>query len=197
MGKIKRKLFIVDRSLQYKLIGVVAIYFIVILGVVAITLFLPLFQNLSAPDLDLAHKAFAAETALSIHLRFWPAFISIAAILLIHSIFVFHRIAGPIYRFRMFYKSVSVGNLSGTIKIRRNDYLHTDERLLNEMLEGLRTRVDRVNTEYYLLRDDLHELGSMVSADVNTELAERMGKTLEQSDALERALKEFKYHGEP
>jgi len=187
----------VDRSLQFKLIRLVALYFLVLLGVVAVSLFLPQFLSLHGPGPDLTAKGLTDEAALFIHLRFWPAFISIAAILLIHSIFVFHRIAGPIYRFRMFYKSVSVGNLSGSIKIRKNDYLHTDERLINEMLEGLRTRIERVNNEYSLLRDDLHELGSMVSERTPPELAERMSRALEQSNALERALKEFKYHSEP
>ncbi len=191
MARIKRRIYIVDSKLQYKLVAVIVFYFLVILAVVAISLFLPLFQGLHDTNLDMTGKGLIAEKILFIHIRFWPAFIFISAILTLHSIVVFHRIVGPLYRFRMFYKTISAGDLSGEVKIRKNDYLHRDERLLNDMLAGLRARIDAIRKEHDLLHHDLQRLGSMDVSDANPGIFSRIDTALKRSDSLKKALQGF------
>ena len=56
------------------------------------------------------------------------------------SIFVSHRIAGPLYKLGMFFKKARDGNLAEKLQFRRTDYFHEVADGYNEMMEKIRTR---------------------------------------------------------
>jgi methyl-accepting chemotaxis protein len=55
----------------------------------------------------------------------------------IHSVRIFHRLIGPLYRFRWAFAKIGEGDLSFRVQIRKNDYLQKEKKTLNEMIDAL------------------------------------------------------------
>jgi methyl-accepting chemotaxis protein len=55
----------------------------------------------------------------------------------IHSVRIFHRLIGPLYRFRWAFSRIAGGDLNFRVQIRKNDYLQREKKTLNEMLDAL------------------------------------------------------------
>ena len=62
----------------------------------------------------------------------------------IHSVRIFHRLIGPLYRFRWAFDKISEGDLNFRVQIRKSDYLHREEAALNKMIEALAEKCENV-----------------------------------------------------
>ena len=60
------------------------------------------------------------------------------AVLAIIVIFISHRIAGPLYRLKMYMEKVENGDYSVTLNFRKNDAIHDIAESFNRMLQGIR-----------------------------------------------------------
>jgi hypothetical protein len=92
---------------------------------------------MSNEDLSWDIRVAAAEKLLTLHSRVWPAIIAVVCVLGIHSVRIFHRLIGPLYRFRWAFAEVAKGALNFRVQIRKNDYLHRENKALNEMIHAL------------------------------------------------------------
>jgi len=128
---------IVDRSLQYRVLAIIVTYSLVIVLFLVICLFVPDILAMSNEDLSWEIRAAAAEKLLTLHSRVWPAIIAMVCVLGIHSVRIFHRLIGPLYRFRWAFAEIAKGALNFRVQIRKNDYLHRENEALNEMIEAL------------------------------------------------------------
>ena len=138
MSRNQRRRFpVVDRSLQYRFLAFILVYSFAIVLFLAAFMFIPDIMRLQDQSLSFDTRADAAENMLTLHARVWPAILLVICLVAIHSFRFFHRLIGPLYRFRKVYEQVRNGDLSFKVKIRKKDYLHEDEAGLNEMLETL------------------------------------------------------------
>ena len=101
-------------------------------------------------------------------------------LLTVHSLFVSHRIAGPLYRFRAVFKALAGGNFSIRANIRKHDYLHTDAGVLNEMIETLETRILGLEEQALQLKESTAELKEAVGSGASAGVK----KALEQVEFL-------------
>jgi methyl-accepting chemotaxis protein len=92
---------------------------------------------MSNEDLSWEVRAAAAEKLLTLHSRVWPAIIAMICVLGIHSVRIFHRLIGPLYRFRWAFAEIAQGALNFRVQIRKDDYLHQENKALNEMIHAL------------------------------------------------------------
>jgi len=136
LGK-RRRSYIVNRSLQYRFLATIIIYCFITVAFLSVYLFVPEIMRLEDESLSLQVRAVAADRILTFHSRIWPASIALICFLGIHSILFFHRVAGPLYRFHGAFERVRQGDMSFQVRIRRKDYLHTEEELINEMIEAI------------------------------------------------------------
>ncbi len=143
----KRRQILVDRF-QYQLLLINLLYFFAILLIFSAALFVPLIIQLESSTLSQPEQEVVATQFLSLHARVWPALLIAFLLLAIHSIFVSHRIAGPLMRFRNTFKAVAAGDLSIRVTIRKHDYLGSEADILNEMIAGLRTRIKDIEKHY-------------------------------------------------
>jgi methyl-accepting chemotaxis protein len=193
MKKSKRRQYLVDKKMQYHLLFITIIYFLAILFVVGISLFVPLMSSLHATDLDPQQRSIIADEILYLHARFWPAFIFITVILSLHSLFVSHRIAGPLYRFRKAYQAVADGDLSRTIHIRKYDYLHEEEEYINTMIGAIGSRIKDIQLEYQNMAESLGRISSIeASGAINSEVLTELTELEEKSRKLKEKLDFFK-----
>jgi hypothetical protein len=115
----------------------VLIYGLMIVAFLAVFLFVPDIIRLHDEGLSISIRAAAADKILLLHSRVWPAVIALICVLGLHSFRAFHRIVGPLYRFRWAFDQIRNGDLSLRVKIRKKDYLHMEEAGLNNMIEML------------------------------------------------------------
>lgn len=166
--KAFRKAWIVD-STQYKILATIALYILIALILSGVLILLPGITLLS--EKLTSEQQQALREMLLLHERFWPTILIVTAILALHSIFIFHGIFGPLHRFRTIFNNVAEGDLSTLIKIRKNDFLKTEEIAIRQMVTSL-------NTQVGLLQQAHEEL-------LNTQLA--IKETIEGSEKISKS----------
>ena len=184
----KRRQILVDRF-QYQLVLINLLYILAILLIFSAALFVPLIIQLESST-PLSEQEVVASQFLSLHARVWPALLIAFLLLAIHSIFVSHRIAGPLIRFRNTFKAVAAGDLSVRVTIRKHDYLGSEADILNEMIAGLRTRITDIEKHYeevcrvVMVLERTIESGSVEDMNQNIDALrvqmDRLGASMEQ-----------------
>ena len=137
----RRRSYIVNESLQYRFLATIIIYCFITVAFLSVYLFVPEIMRLEDESLTLQVRAVAADRILTFHSRIWPASIALICFLGIHSVLFFHRVAGPLYRFHGAFERIRQGDMSFRVKIRRKDYLHPEEALINEMIEAVSAKL--------------------------------------------------------
>jgi len=137
-AKKKRRQFpIVDRSLQYRFLAFVLVYGLITIIILAVSLFLPDVINMNDENLSMELRGAAADRILTLHMRVWPGIIAVVCIFGLHSFRTFHRVIGPLYRFRWAFDKIKKGYLNFRVKLRTKDYLDKEEEMFNEMLDAI------------------------------------------------------------
>ena len=144
MARFKRRQLFVH-PLQHWFVVTAVIYFACLLLVLYGIVFLPMVQSLDDPSVTWQERAQVASQFLDFNARVWPWLLVTFLGLLLHSIYVMHRIAGPLYRFTALFQTVGAGHLHLRAHLREHDYLHREARDFNAMLDRLEQRIDTVN----------------------------------------------------
>jgi methyl-accepting chemotaxis protein len=137
----RRRSYIVNKPVQYRFLAIILIYCLTIVLFLAVFLFVPDIIRMQDESLSLEARAAAANKILTLHARVWPAVIAIICVAGFHSFRSFHRLIGPLHRFRSVFEQVGGGDMSFTVQIREKDYLHQEEAALNEMLGKIAGKV--------------------------------------------------------
>ena len=173
MGPIRRRTYVVDKKLQYRLLGYNAIYFFITLAALSLALFTPLVFEISDPSLYPRQQAEVAGKILYLHSYLWPAFLLVLVILGFHSVLVSNKIAGPLYRFRATFQQIIQGDISGSIKIRKGDLLINEQTKIDEMISILKSKIGQIKAEEAAMGDLLAKLhGQELNAEQKAVLAE-------------------------
>ncbi|MFQ5960398.1 MAG: hypothetical protein ACE5MG_03305 [Candidatus Methylomirabilales bacterium] len=186
----KRTRILVDRF-QYQLLVINLLYFLTILLIFATVLFLPLVLQLYSGTLSPAEQAEAASQFLSLHTRVWPAVFLVFVLLAIHSVFVSHRIAGPLYRFRKIFRAVADGDLSSHRPLRKHDYLGKELDFINEMITSLRTRIKGIEDSYKEARALVIALERAIEQESREDMHQTIEELRHQMERLQGSLDQF------
>lgn len=174
---------LVDKSRQYKFLALVTAYNLLVAFFFGLSLFFPDFLSITDENIPLETRAAIAERILYFHSRIWPIVIALICLIGLHSFRTFHRLIGPLFRFRWAFDQLREGNLGFPIKLREKDYLHREEESFNRMLETLAPKLENVRSECQAALqtvDDLLENGE----DVPAHLKERLNRTRMHLHAL-------------
>ena len=143
--KNRRRWFpVVNRSLQFGFLAVILAYAGLLVLVLATALFLPDFIRLSDQARDFQTRMAASQVVLAVHQRLWPPVLGFLIVMGIHFFRLFHRLVGPLYRFRRAFEQIAKGDLSRNVQIRKKDFLHQEEGALNDMIRSLSEKVASV-----------------------------------------------------
>jgi hypothetical protein len=154
----RRRVRVVYRSLQYHFLAQFFIYSTIIIFFLAVFLFLPDMLKMQDETLSMAERANAADRVITLHIKVWPAAIVLIALLGVHSFLTFHRLSGPLYRFRLIFNQMRNGEMIYPIKIRKKDFLHTEEKVLNEMIKVLTDKLQNIQQAGEDALNAFHEL---------------------------------------
>ena len=171
MGPVRRKTYVVDKRLQYRLLGYNAIYFFVTVAALGLALFTPLIFEISDPSLSPREQAEVAGKILYLHSYLWPALLLVLVILGFHSVLVSNKIAGPLYRFRATFQRIIEGDITEPLKIRKGDLLIHEQTKIDEMISVLKSKIGRIQEEQDAIGVLLAQIrGQELSAEVKAVL---------------------------
>ncbi|MCM8766292.1 MAG: methyl-accepting chemotaxis protein [Candidatus Omnitrophica bacterium] len=103
--------------------------------------------------------------------------VGIATIIL--TLFISHKIAGPLYRFKKELSSVGNGDLSKNFQIRKYDQLQDLAVSMNEMINKLRENLGELKKRYNFLRESWEKVIKPAFSH-ETKTAEEIEKTIKE-----------------
>jgi methyl-accepting chemotaxis protein len=168
------------------------IYFFVIVLAIGVSLFLPLYFELSNPGLTPAQQGQVADKVLYLHGNLWPVIVVIFIILSIHSILVSHKIAGPLYRFRQTFQEIIEGNIAKMVKIRKGDFLVNEQTKIEEMMDMLRSRIGNIKNEQAAMEQVLKEIVGNHGSHLSEDLRSFIDKLEEHTSRIKREADYFR-----
>ena len=166
MAKIRnrRKRLFID-ELQVRLLSINVAYFAAILLIFAVALFAPLvIQLVGSTEGPEWEQQLVAAQFLYLSNTIWLPLVLTFVALGAHSVLISHRIAGPLYRLRSLLRSVAEGNFVARAALRDKDYLKTDAKVVNDMIEKLSALIEDVDERAYELHKTVQQLKTAFEA---------------------------------
>jgi methyl-accepting chemotaxis protein len=146
--RFRRRRFLIDGRLQFKLIaasiGYVAFYVVMM----AVAIFAPLMFKLNHADPNSNQAYQLADQFIYLHGHIWPVSLMVLVLVSLHSLWVSHKVAGPLYRFRQIFLSLAAGKLPSQQHLRKRDYLQNEMKMINEALESLRIQASNMQKSH-------------------------------------------------
>jgi methyl-accepting chemotaxis protein len=189
---LRRRKFVINKSLQYNLLFISLLYAVLFLVIIGASLFIPLMVELERAE-DASEKALqASKLILYLHANFWPAVLLVLIFIGLHSVRTTHRIAGPLYRMNLIFKAIKEGNLPRPIQTRKGDYLLPEIEEVNQVLEKLRGKVTEIQGAQVQLSEAISECDKVVSQCSKDEIIERINNIIGKGNQLAEKIRYFK-----
>lgn len=167
---------------------------LLVFGLAFVGPFIPPALKLAAP-LPLAERARAANQFLVLAetVTVWPALAVLIPAAAVFSIYLTHRLAGPLFRFEQTARELIRGNLALRIRLRKGDELHELAGLLNEVLDTIEPAFREIRESEAHVREAvswiMDEMRKQPS--VNREALNRLEIALKGSQRINETLKRF------
>jgi hypothetical protein len=189
---LKRRKYVLSRKLQFTLMLISFSYVILFCVVMGSYLFIPSMVELDKSYTGSDEDLLAAKYILRLHEKFWPALLLSFFAIGCHSIFVSHKIAGPLYRFNLIFSAMKDGIVPTPIQLRPGDYLSIEMDNINQMLEQLREKLTELQEAQAHLNSSMIEFKDTASHSSMNELIKKMEDLCEQGKKVEEKLGYFK-----
>jgi hypothetical protein len=157
----RRRKILVD-PFQKRLLLVYLIHFSAVLFITLGAIFLTLMVRLERTSLSFEQEQEVARIFATLNQQLWPVFWVIFSLLVVHSLIVSHRVAGPMIKLRETLRRIGDGDFSGSLTLRRSDYLRRESDVINATLETLRKRFAEVLDEQTALEGVVREMGNAI-----------------------------------
>ena len=191
MRPYKRRKFFIDRQFQLKYILLVIFMLLLYTALFVGFLFIPQLLPLIF-DSPLDEQAKAAEILLLYHKNVWPAVFIVIPLFGFFSIFITHKIAGPVYRLKKRVEQMIAWDLDSRVTLRKGDDLQELADCINLLSDELKGFASALKESYETLSSDIDEIQlqiavGTISSDTGRELITRLdfsrqgiAKTLER-----------------
>ena len=130
-----RKQYIIKRNLQFGLFVETAIFLLVVAIIVGLSIYLGIFRTLLF-ELS-GEKITLINRFISLRLLVW--FIPTVIAIVIASVFLSHRIAGPVFVFQRTIDDIMSGKTPHKIRLRKHDKLKDLAEDINRLIDHLAT----------------------------------------------------------
>jgi hypothetical protein len=192
MNFTKRKNYFIEKKFQVKYLLLTILMLLTYSLLFIVIIFAPYMLTLYF-DYPLNEQAESARVILLLHGRIWPWIGGVILFFGTVSIFISHKVAGPLFRMKKSLDKVTQGDLSVVIKLRKWDDLKDLAERINLLVEELRTFVTTLRNDYDLLSDYIQELEHKIESKALTEESGReiIRKVQDSRKNIETALKRF------
>lgn len=187
----KRRKLLIDKA-QYKLLVVYLIHFVAVLVIVFSALVFIFTRQLEHSSLTAIQRQEVAGRILWFYGHLWPFMWGIFMLLVVHSIYVTHKIAGPLYRIKSVLWSVKNGDLTSRVKTRTGDYLTDHAQAVNDVIDTYRNKMEGLQVMSSSVDSARDNLSSAIDQGSLDEARQRFDELSDQIDGLHKSLGFFK-----
>lgn len=172
MAKYSRWNYFIDKGLQTKYVIITTGVLVIHTFIVLVAIFAPyiMMMTLDYPEAD---KVQAARALLLLHGRAWPVIGIIILIFAALTVFMSHRIAGPIFNIKRGIRRIATGDLSVNIHLREKDEFHDVAEELNTLTVQFRDNIVILKENSALLEEHLFRLQQAVGGNRIDEQADQ------------------------
>lgn len=189
---IRRRIYFIEKKLQAKYILLTVFSLVIYTCIFVLIVFSPYMITLYL-DYPLADKTEAAKALLLLHGTVWPGLGAGIFFFSILTLFITHKVAGPLFRLKRDISQVVEGDLNVVVRLRRGDDLKDLAEKVNLLIEELRTFVNASRTAHDLLDGYIRELEQEIARKSLTEESGReiINKIQASRKNIETALQKF------
>ncbi|OQW33474.1 MAG: hypothetical protein A4E19_03505 [Nitrospira sp. SG-bin1] len=191
----RRQLFV--HPVQYWFVVTTLLYFACLLITLYAVIFLPMALPLDDPTVSWEHQAQIATQFLELNGRIWPWLVITFLLVLLHSMYFMHRIAGPLYRFMALFRSIGTGQLYQRARLRKHDYLHREAQAFNSMLDHLENRIQTIHLHSALVTQAYEAVALRVQEQTPGRITDALQNLEEEIRRFKTCLTEFELHTQP
>ncbi len=185
----RRQLFV--HPVQYWFVITTLLYFACLLLTLYAVVFLPMAQPLYDSSISWEQRAEIATQFLELNGRIWPWLIITFLVLLLHSMYFMHRIAGPLYRFTELFRSIGAGRLHQRARLRKHDYLHREAQAFNSMLDHFENKMQTINLHSALVTQAYEAVALQVREQAPGQITAALQTLEEEIHRFKTCLAEF------
>jgi len=157
MKSYKRRRFFINPKFQLKyillVISMLLLYTLVFVGTLFIPQLLPLIF-----DSPFNEQVKAAEILLLYHKHVWPAVFIVIPLFGLFSIFITHKVAGPVYRLKTRLQQMTEWDLDTKVTLRKGDDLQDLADFVNTLSLELKEFSTALKGNYQALSSDIDEI---------------------------------------
>ncbi len=159
----------IDRPFQGRIAVTVVINAMMYMFLLALFLFVPLAYRIDHETVS-SEMMSVGKDFITLHEHFWPAIFVLLILVAFQSIRLSHRIAGPIYRFKLAIQSMKKRDFSQKITLRKKDFLVDLMKEINEMSVSLQETFQELKNKNALLGEEIDALNhQLVEGDISPE----------------------------
>lgn len=159
---------LVDRALQFNLVTRTVILVLFVFAVLNATLFAPFTEEIRK---GVPQDPAVIQSLLGLHRVIWPTAGFCLLVAVASALFLSHRIAGPLVRVKHAMREIEAGTLPEGIETRPRDYFKDEVRMLNRMVEGLRTQLEEIEMATATVDHAIDEGAARAAGDPETQRA--------------------------
>jgi methyl-accepting chemotaxis protein len=153
----KRRIYFIERSFQARFILKFCLL-VVLAGILTIGVLY--FLAMRSTTVSIAHSRVVVRTTADFILPLLVQTVVIVSVLvglatILVTLFVSHKIAGPLYRFKMVMQALSSGDFSTDFRIRHLDQLQDIAVAFNAMIGKIRSELKSLKENFRSLREKL------------------------------------------
>jgi len=196
MKPYKRKQYFIHRKIQIKYalltVSLLVLYTIILLMAIFAPYILALFL-----DVPFSQKSEAAEVLLLLHKYIWPGIGLVIILFGVFSIFITHKLAGPVFVFERMTRNIAAGDLTVRAKLRKGDDLHDLEKNFNQMADNLESLLIKLEEQHKKLSSYVSKLRRELEVrEISEQTIIELTKKIEiDMEDINKILERYKYKG--
>jgi methyl-accepting chemotaxis protein len=165
---------------------------ILVFGLAFVVPFIPPAIKLLSP-IPLEERAMAAKQFLFLAQTILPGLIVLIPAAAVFSIYLTHRVAGPLFRIEQTAREMIRGNLALRIRLRKGDELHELAGLVNETLGNLEKAFREIRESETRAREALSWIMDEMKKQpsVNHQVLDRLATALKDGERIDEVLQRF------
>jgi methyl-accepting chemotaxis protein len=142
--KIKRRIYLIKTKFQLKYAGIILIFMFTAAWLAGSTVYYTGWLLMGEKLANVYPQGRLIAIMRTIDLTLTLRLLLLTPLVVLLSIFLSHKVAGPLYRVERFIKSVAKGDLSTKLRLRRGDELQDLADAINDMTDDLKNRVNKL-----------------------------------------------------
>ncbi|MFA4842836.1 MAG: methyl-accepting chemotaxis protein [Candidatus Omnitrophota bacterium] len=142
--KIRRRIYLIQTKFQLKYTGIILVSMFIAAWITGSTVYYTGWLLMGEKLANVYPQGRLVSIMRVIDLTLILRLLLLTPLVALLSIFISHKIAGPLYRVERFIKGVARGDLSSKLRLRKGDELQELAEAINDMTDDIKNRVKKL-----------------------------------------------------